>query len=103
MINWDETVFEGVPILNLFRPQPLFLQDNRAIARSESPGGRGANSTVVGIICPLVVTTDYGRPERKQPSLHGRKFTPTPKLYTPSTLNIDFIQWHTQSIMCAVK
>ena len=23
--------------------------------------------------------TDYGRPERKLPSLHGRKFTPTPK------------------------
>ena len=22
-----------------------------------------------------------------------------PKLYTPSTLNIDFIQWHTQLIM----
>ena len=26
-----------------------------------------------------------------------------PKLYTPSTLNIDFIQWHTQLIMCAVE
>ena len=26
-----------------------------------------------------------------------------PKLYTPSTLNIDFIQWHTQLIVCAVK
>ena len=25
------------------------------------------------------------------------------KLSTPSTLNIDFIQWHTQLIMCAVK
>ena len=25
------------------------------------------------------------------------------KLYTPSTLNIDFIQWHTQLIVCAVK
>ena len=25
------------------------------------------------------------------------------KLYTPSTLNIEFIQWHTQLIMCAVK
>ena len=25
------------------------------------------------------------------------------KLYTPSTLNIDFIEWHTQLIMCAVK
>ena len=23
--------------------------------------------------------TDYGHPERKWPSLHGRKFTPTPK------------------------
>ena len=23
--------------------------------------------------------TDYGRPERKKPSLNGRKFTPTPK------------------------
>ena len=26
----------------------------------------------------IVQITDYGRPERKQPSLHGRKFTPTP-------------------------
>ena len=26
-----------------------------------------------------------------------------PKLYIPSTLNIDFIQWHTQLIVCAVK
>ena len=25
------------------------------------------------------MATDYGRPERKKPSLHGRKFTPTPK------------------------
>ena len=24
-------------------------------------------------------TTDYGRPERKKPSLHGRKFNPNPK------------------------
>ena len=27
----------------------------------------------------MVVSTDYGRPERKKPSLHGQKFTPTPK------------------------
>ena len=26
-----------------------------------------------------VIPTDYGRPERKQPSLHGRKFNPNPK------------------------
>ena len=25
------------------------------------------------------------------------------KLYTPSTPNIDFIQWHTHFIVCAVK
>ena len=25
------------------------------------------------------------------------------KLYTPSTLNIDLILWHTQLILCAVK
>ena len=30
-------------------------------------------------------------------------FIPYPKLYTPSTLNIDFIQWHTQLNVCAVK
>ena len=38
--------------------------------------------------------------------LSGRYFWQTglgAKLYTPSTLNIDFIQWHTQLIMCAVK
>ena len=27
----------------------------------------------------MILCTDYGHPERKQPSLHGRKFTPTPK------------------------
>ena len=27
----------------------------------------------------IVLVTDYGRPARKKPSLHGRKFTPTPK------------------------
>ena len=27
--------------------------------------------------------TDYGRPVRKSPSLHGRKSTPTPKFFTP--------------------
>ena len=27
----------------------------------------------------IPLTTDYGRPERKKPSLHGRKFTPTQK------------------------
>ena len=26
-----------------------------------------------------------------------------PKLYIPSTLNIDLLLWHTQLIMCAVK
>ena len=33
------------------------------------------------ILLPVSIssTTDYGRPEKKQPSLHGRKFTPTPK------------------------
>ena len=27
----------------------------------------------------------------------------TPKLYIPSTLNIDLLLWHTQLIVCAVK
>ena len=31
------------------------------------------------------------------------EFVTAPKLYTPSTLNTEFIQWHTQVIMCAVK
>ena len=31
------------------------------------------------------------------------QFELDPKLYTPSTLNIDFIQWHTQLNVCAVK
>ena len=35
--------------------------------------------------------------------LWPKKFNLFSKLYTPSTLNIDFIQWHTQLIMCAVK
>ena len=29
--------------------------------------------------CSLDASTDYGRPERKQPSMHGRKFNPSPK------------------------
>ena len=28
----------------------------------------------------MILTTDYGRPERKQPSLHGRKINPNPNL-----------------------
>ena len=32
-----------------------------------------------------------------------RRFRRKSKLYTPSTLNIDFIQWHTQLNVCAVK
>ena len=35
--------------------------------------------------------------------LHLSRFRFFAKLSTPSTLNIDFIQWHTQLIMCAVK
>ena len=31
------------------------------------------------LIIKLVLTTDYGHPERKWPSLHGRKFNPNPK------------------------
>ena len=27
----------------------------------------------------MLLATNYGRPERKRPSLHGLKFTPTPK------------------------
>ena len=30
-------------------------------------------------------------------------FLPKPKLYTPSTLNIDLLLWHTQFIVCEVK
>ena len=30
-------------------------------------------------LIPILIFTDYGRPERKQPSLHGRKFNPNPK------------------------
>ena len=33
----------------------------------------------MGIVVAMVPATDYGRPERKKPSLHGQKFTPTPK------------------------
>ena len=33
-------------------------------------------SAALGI---YVVSTDYGRPNRKYPSLHGRKFNPNPK------------------------
>ena len=33
----------------------------------------------------------------------GGVFGTRAKLYIPSTLNIDLILWHTQSIVCAVK
>ena len=32
----------------------------------------------------MVLNTDYGRPDRKQPSLHSRKFTPTSKFLGPA-------------------
>ena len=35
--------------------------------------------SILFLLISLRGGTDYGRPERKQPSLHGRKFTPTPK------------------------
>ena len=38
-------------------------------------------------------------PVKKTPETSKHKA----KLYTPSTLNIDFIQWHTQLNVCAVK
>ena len=31
------------------------------------------------VLRDILIITDYGRPERKQHSLNGRKFTPTPK------------------------
>ena len=33
----------------------------------------------------------------------SQTFGRSPKLYIPSTLNIDLILWHTQLIVCAVK
>ena len=35
--------------------------------------------TLFTICCGFIGNMDYGHPERKQPSLHGQKFTPTPK------------------------
>jgi hypothetical protein len=34
---------------------------------------------VDNLINGVIATTDYGRPERKFPSLHGQKFNPNPK------------------------
>ena len=31
------------------------------------------------VVLQFTIGTDYGRPERKQPSLHGRKFNPNPR------------------------
>ena len=31
------------------------------------------------------------------------ELNPGPKLYIPSTLNIDLMLWHTKLIVCAVK
>ena len=38
---------------------------------------------------------------KKWPAERGRKINRKPKLYIPSTLNIDLILWHTQLIVCA--
>ena len=38
-----------------------------------------SDSLTIQVHCTMIRFTDYGRPESKQPSLHGRKFTPTPK------------------------
>ena len=50
---------------------------------TRSKQGKSADFLVIltkyYLLMYLVTTTDYGRPERKKPSLHGRKFTPTPK------------------------
>ena len=39
----------------------------------------------------------------KQQLKNLKDFCPSPKLYTPSTPNIDLILWHTHWIVCAVK
>ena len=48
-------------------------------------------STLVSLKYPsfFILPTDYGHPERKWPSLHGRKFTPTPKFL--GTAEPDFV------------
>ena len=47
--------------------------------RVSEPGSSQRRFTTVGNTASRVTFTDYGHPERKKPSLHGRKFTPTPK------------------------
>ena len=67
-------------------------------------------SAVVGFIIfssgqftTVALVTDYGRPERKQPSLHGRKFTPTPKFLGTgrSIYDIFDLYLHLVSAVCA--
>ena len=51
----------------------LFSSQNFPVSNLESrQNNRGAK---------IPATTDYVRPERKQPSLHGHRFTPTPKCF----------------------
>ena len=42
----------------------------------------------------FVRITDYGRPVRKLPSLHGRKSTPTPKLLGTAEVYFACHIWH---------
>ena len=53
----------------------------------------------------MTPTTDYGHMMEKFLIVCGpnSNSNPNPKLFTPSTLNIDLILWHTQLNMCAVK
>ena len=57
------------------------------------------SSRVDNIATPDDINTAEGGIQQ----LRGPNFDPPPKLYTPSTLNIDFIQWHTHLIVYAVK
>ena len=42
---------------------------------------------------PISICTDYGRRERKKPSLHGRKFIPTPKFLGTAKAYFVCLHW----------
>ena len=74
-----------------YRDAPAFNEKNsycrelQLTTNSQIGVSNGSNKSTIYVICPLF------------------KFTLESKLYTPSTLNIDFIVWHTHLIVCAVK
>ena len=54
-------------------------------------------------LCRQIVTDDEGRIQEFDFKTDDALVTLKAKLYIPSTLNTDYLLWHTQLIVCAVR